>query len=181
MSLLDLVLIVLVALICLAAVAQGLLRQLMSLVVLYIATVVAGLFYPQAAHFVTAIGGKTPTLTQAVMFWVLFLATTLALEGLLRWGFPDTRLPKLKFLDNLLALVPGIPYALILASLLLTSLGYATLHTWGGGLAFLRQMAYQGYHNATLRPLLGQVLSAYLSFHQIWFPTPPPLLAYLLP
>lgn len=181
MSLLDLVWIVLLLLICLVAAIQGLIRQLLSLGVLYIATVVAGLFYPQAAHFVTAIGGRTPTLTQAFMFWVLLLAITLGLEGLLRWGFPDTRLPSLKFLDNLLALAPGIIYGLILISLLLTSLGYATLQSWGQGLAFLREIAYQSYQTTAFRPLLEQVLSAYLSLHRIWFPTPPPLLAYLLP
>lgn len=181
MTALDILLIILFVAICAWAVAQRLLRQLTSLAVLYLATIAAGLLYPYAARYVTAIGGKTPILTQAVMFWVVFLIVTVALEAIFRRGFPDMRLPKLDFLDYALALLPGILCALIIISLIFTSMGYATEGTWGRSLAYLRVAVGYGYERAALRPLLGQFLSLYLTAHRPWFPVPPPLLAYGLP
>jgi uncharacterized membrane protein required for colicin V production len=178
---LDILLILLFIIVCFWAVIRGLLRQLMSLAVFYLATVVAGLFYPYAALFVTAIGGKTPTLTQVVMFWVLFLTVTIVLEVMLRRGFPDVRLPKLGLLDNVLALLPGILCAFIVVGLVLTSMGYAPVRTWGRGLAYLRVATAYGYERAALRPLIAQFFSLYLAAHRLWFPVPPPLLAYLSP
>ncbi|HEC33904.1 MAG TPA: CvpA family protein [Chloroflexi bacterium] len=178
---LDILLLLLFIAFCFIAVIRGLVRQLMSLVVFYIATVAAGLFYPYAALFVTAIAGKTPTLTQAVMFWVLFLSVTIALEVMLSRGFPDTRLPKLGLIDNALAFLPGLLCAFIAVSLLLTSMGYASIRTWGHGLAYLRAGVARGYEQAALRPLMDGFLSLYLVAHRLWFPTPPPLLAYDLP
>lgn len=175
---LDGLLIVLFISICSWAVIQGVLRQTMSLAVLYLATVVAGLLYPLAARYVTAIGGRTPTLTQTVMFWVLFLATTIALEVLLRRGFPDVRLVRLSLLDNLLGLAPGIVCAFIVTALVVTSLGYAPGQTWGPGLAFLRTASAYAYKHAMLRPLMSQFLALYLAAHRLWMPVPPPLLAY---
>jgi uncharacterized membrane protein required for colicin V production len=180
-TLMDVVLIAFFVAVCCWAIAQRLLRQLMSLAVFYVATVVAGLFYYHAARIVTVIGGATPRLTEMVMFWILFLAVTTGLELLLRRYFPDVDLPQLGPLDRALALVPGILCGLILASLLITSLGYASSGTWGHGLAHLRAAVARGYDNALLRPPLGQFLSFYLVTHLLWFPTPPPLLAYTLP
>lgn len=157
---------------------QGLIRSLFSLIALYLATVVAGLFYPQAAIFVSAVGGKTPTLTQFVMFWVLFIATTVVLEILLRKGFPDTRLPALGFLDHLLGLLPGILCGLIVTSLFLFSLGYAPQETWGRVLSSLRAFVAYVYQSAALRAPLARFLSFYLKWHVLWMPTPPPILAH---
>lgn len=169
MTLLDVLLIVVFVGICVWAVVQRLLRQLMSLGVSYVATAVSGLFYRPAATFMTAIGGRTPWLTQAVMFWVLFLGVTIALEVLLRRQFPDVRLVKLRFLDYVLALVPGILCGLIVVSLLFTSIGHAAS---GPGGAPAR---------AALRPVMGAFLQFYLFFHRLWFPVTPPLLANALP
>ncbi|MGD1995306.1 MAG: CvpA family protein [Anaerolineae bacterium] len=165
--------------ICIWAFTQGLLRQLMSLGVFYFATAVAGLFYPYAATYVTAIGGESPTLTETVMFWVLFLLATVAMEFLLRGGFPDTRLPVLGFMDNLLALAPGILSALVIVSLLLSSLGHSTLEEWGDGPSESRTNLARACRDASGRPYLSQFLRLYLLIHP-WFRQPPPVLAYLL-
>jgi len=177
---LDVLMVICFIAITIWALAQRLLRQLMSLAALYVATVVSGLFYPHAARFVKAIGGATPRLTQLIMFWILFIAVTIVLETMLRRAFPDAHLPQLGLMDRVLALLPGVLCALIVASLLLTSLGYASQGTWGR-LAGMRAGVARSYENAALRPLVSRFLSFYMIAHFLWFSTPPPLLAYALP
>ena len=116
-----------------------------------------------------------------LVFWIVFLATVITLEVMVRRGFTDTSLVKLHFMDNVLALLPGILIATIVVSLLLSSMGYSTQGSWGGALGFLRTMVYQGYYNAASRPLLSQFLAVYLKLHSLWLPVPTPLLAFGLP
>ncbi len=175
----DILLIIVFAGICIYGATQGVLRQVMSLGVIYVATMVAGLGYPYAATFVTAIGGSVPTLSQMIMFWVLFTATVAALEMLLRKGFPDVRFPKLGWIDNALGFLPSLLSALIVVTLILTSLGYSTLYTWKF-LDVLRVMTAQGYDHSFLRQYLSQFLQLYMIAHTPWFPTVPPLLGYAL-
>ncbi len=174
-GILDLLLALLFLAICLLSLMAGLLRQLLSLLVFYLATAAAGLLYPHLALFGSAVGGKTPTLTQFVVFWVIFIAVTVVLEILLRKGFPDTRLPALGFLDHLLGLLPGIICGLIVASLLVSTLGYAPQQTWGRALeGFRSAAAYMGGKSA-LRPFLARFLTAYLDLHKLWMPVLPPI------
>ncbi len=163
---------------CVVSVVQGLIRSLFSLLVAYLATVAAGLLYPYMAIFVSAIGGKTPTLTHFIVFWILFVGVTVALEVALRKGFPDTRLPGLSFLDNVLGLLPGILWGLIVISLLLFSIGYAPQQTWGKVLASGRAAMAYLYDSSGLRPLLAQFLSFYMTLHRLWMPLPPPILGH---
>lgn len=163
---------------CAVSAAQGLIRSIFSLLVAYLATVAAGLLYPYMAIFVSAIGGKTPTLTQFVVFWILFAGATVALEIALRKGFPDTRLPALGFLDHVLGLLPGILWGLIVISLLLFSMGYAPQQPWGKALSSLRAATAYLYESSGLRPLLAQFLSFYMTLHGLWMPVPPPILGH---
>jgi uncharacterized membrane protein required for colicin V production len=174
-GILDILLSLLFLIICVLSVVAGLVRQLFSLLVLYLATVAAGLLYPYAAHFVSAIGGKTPTLTQFIVFWILFVGITVTLEILLRKGFPDTRLPALGFLDHLLGLLPGIACGLIVVSLLVATLGYAPQQTWGKALEGMRVATAYTWEYTALRPALTQFLSLYLGLHKLWMPVSPPI------
>mgnify|MGYP001049651955 CR=1 FL=1 len=161
--------------ICILSVVAGLIRQLFSLLTLYLATVAAGLLYPYLALFVSPIGGKTPTLTEFIAFWVIFIVITVILEILLRKGFPDTRLPALGFLDQLLGLLPGVVCGLMVVSLLVATLGYAPQQTWGKTLEGLRAAAAYMWQTTALRPLLTQFLTVYLGLHRLWMPVPPPI------
>jgi len=169
MTAVDIFLIIIFVAICGLAVYRRLLRQLMSAGVLYLATIVAGLLYRPATRFFTVIVGSNVRLAQAILFWIVFLAAVIALEVLLRAGFPDVRLPQIGFLDYALALVPGVVSALIVTSMLLATLAFLS-----GG----RGAAYQ---QAALRPLLQQFLQLYVAAHQLWFPTPLRILAAALP
>jgi len=175
----DILLALVIVVFCGLGIYQRLIRQAMSLGVFYLATIGAGLTYRLLATLTQVIGGLTPP-GHFVAFWVMFAVFAIALEVMLRKGFEDVQLPKLGFLDNLLGLLPGALCGLIIASLLLTSIGYMSSQSWGG-LEGLRILLARGYHNAALRPLLGQFLEAYLTTHVLWFPRIPPILAYALP
>jgi uncharacterized membrane protein required for colicin V production len=174
-GILDILLALLFLTICILSIVAGLVRQLFSLLVLYLATAAAGLLYPYLALFLSPVGGKTPTLTEFISFWVIFIAVTVPLEILLRRGFPDTRLPALGFLDHLLGLLPGIACGLIVAGLLVATLGYAPQQTWGKALEGLRSATAYLWEDSALRPLLARFLSLYLDLHQLWMPVLPPL------
>lgn len=171
---------VLLGLIVLALAATGAVRktvrQAFSLGICYLATLVAGILYPHGALFLSAIGGKTPTLTQFIVFWILFIATTVALEVALKKGFPDTSIPSLGILDNLLGLVLGGIWGVLIAGLLLATMAYAPLETWGTALSPVRAAFAALSGEAATRPLLTRVLRLYLRAHTLWFPAPPPIL-----
>lgn len=160
---LDIALVVVFVAVGAWAVYQRLLRQLMTLAVLYLATLVAGSFYVMVTRFFQAIINENSPLWQTFFFWLIFLFVVIALEAILRKLFPDVRLVKIGYLDNLLGLLPGIPCALIACSLLYTSFGFAF-----------------GAEAVMMPPVLGGFLRLYMALHAIWMPTPPPLLAYAL-
>lgn len=172
---LDVLLALLFVTICILSVVAGLVRQLFSLMVLFLATVAAGLLYPYLALFLSPVGGKTPTLTHFIAFWVIFTGVTITLELLLRKGFPDTRLPALGFLDRLLGLLPGIACGLMVTGLLVATLGHAPQQTWGKALEGFRLATAYLWENSTLRPLLARFLSLYLYLHRLWMPALPPI------
>lgn len=174
-GILDLFLALIFLALCGLAAYRGLVRSLMHLLVLYLATAAAGLLYPYGALFVSAIGGRTPTLTQFIVFWVLFIAATIALEIALKRGFPDTRLPALGWADHLLGLLPGIAAGLIVAGLFLSTLGYAPQQTWGRALEGARVATAYACQQAALGPLLGRFLARYLALHGLWMPILPPI------
>ncbi len=174
-SILDILLALVFLTVCVLSIAVGLIRQLFSLLILYLATAAAGLLYPYLALFASAIGGNTPTLTQFVAFWVIFIAVTVVLEILLRKGFPDTRLPALGFLDHLLGLLPGIVCGAIVAGLLVATLGYAPQQTWGKALEGFRSATAYLWGESALRPLLARFLTVYLDLHKLWMPVLPPI------
>lgn len=177
MNALDILLgLVILALAALGAVRKTV-RQVLSLGICYLATIAAGVLYPHGALFLTAIGGRTPTLTQFIVFWILFIGATAALEISLKKGFPDTSLPSLGVLDNLLGLALGGIWGILVAGLLLATMAYAPQETWGAALAPMRATLAAASSEAALRPLLAQALGLYLRAHALWFPTPPPILA----
>ncbi len=172
-TLVDILLVLIFVGVCVWAVVRGLLRQTLSLGVLFFTTAIVGFGYPYVGYYFQAIGGRRPILTEGIVFIVLFIILAVALEVLLQKALPNTRLPKLGIFDNILALAPGALCALIIIALLLSAIGYATSDRGGA----ISQAAW----HASLRPFLGRFMETYMATHTLWFPTPPPLLGYLIP
>ncbi|MBN1954018.1 MAG: CvpA family protein [Anaerolineae bacterium] len=180
MSGLDILMILVFLIMCGVSVVRKLVRQTISVGVVYLATIAAGSLYRAFATFVQAIGGATPSLTQFIMFWLIFIVFSIIMEALLGQGFDDMSLPKIGVLDKILAVIPGAICALVVVCLMLTSFGYSTVASWSF-LEPLRIMIARGYQGSALAPILGPALKFYLALHGLWFVRLPPLLAYALP
>lgn len=160
---------------------RGIVRGIMTILFLYVATGLAATFYPIPAPYVAGfrsmfagnlVGGKLDTASVsvdgdslAISFILLMLVVWIVLEAIGHSTSPDTSLPKLGFLDNLGGVAVHLVIAALVASLLFNALGYGHLRS---------------VHNkALLRSRFNQVLYLHYSVQSFWFgETPPPLYVY---
>lgn len=178
---LDVILGLIFVVVCVIALTQGLLRQLMTLGILYLGTVFVGVSYSIIAHFMQAIGPNAPTLREAIVFLFVMSFFVFIMELVMRRWFPNTRFPKLGVFDTILAIIPGILSAAIIVGLLLSTLGYATSGPWGSSLAGVRDALARSVNRSLITPYVSQFMEYYTLTHRIWFRPMPPLLDYLVP
>jgi hypothetical protein len=168
--------------ICVLSLTQGVMRQLISLGVLYFCTAVVGFLYPVAAHFTQALGGEAfSSIRETVVFLILMVSATIGLEALTRKWFPDTRFPRLGVFDIILAIGPGIICGLIVASLLVATLGFLASEPWGGNRVPIQNAVSAWVRDAQIRPILSQFTHFYMLTQRFWFRRLPPIYSYLLP
>lgn len=177
---LDVILGLIFVAVCVISLTQGLLRQLMSLGILYFGTAVIGASYSIIAHFMQAIGPNTPTLREALVFLFVMSFYVFIVELVMRRWFPNTRFPKLGVFDTILAIIPGILTAGIVVGLLLSTLGYATAGPWGSSLAGARDALARTVNRSLITPYVSQFMEYYTLTHRAWFRPMPPLLDYLV-
>lgn len=141
-------------------------RGLMTLVMLYIATGVAATYYKITTPYVSApFGGEMTRGNQAWTFIVLTLAIWILLEVLGRIFLRDTTLPGLRSLDNVGGVFTHALVGILVAVLLFNTVGYSD----GGRRA----------HNAALlRPEFNRVLSWYTVTQSFWFRKLPTIYMY---
>ena len=180
MTALDLFLVLVFFGVCVWSLVQRVIRQLMTLAVLFVATAIAGFAYPYGALALAVIQEQAPTLADGIAFLVLFLFFATVLEVLLRRAFPDTHLPRLRAVDNILGLLPGVLSALVIVSLLLSIVGHSVQRSWGDIAPRVRRTLFAAVRDTALRPYLARFMGYYLDTHALWFPRTPPLLGYLL-
>ncbi|RLC79000.1 MAG: hypothetical protein DRJ03_09695 [Chloroflexi bacterium] len=157
-----------------AGYTQGIVRGIMTIVALYIATGVGAIFYRAAAPY-TGIVKLLLTIpltgnfslkvninngTLAFSFVLLTLLVWGMLEIAIRASFQDTSLPGLGVLDNLGGIIVHLIVGLLAASLLFNALGYGRL----------RPM----HNRARLRPVFKQVIHLHYLTQSFWFPKSPP-------
>jgi uncharacterized membrane protein required for colicin V production len=145
-------------------------RGLVTIPFLYVATGFAAFTYEPAAPYIGAPFGDfrevEPTrIVKVFSFFVLMLAVWIALEGISRALFKDMSLPKLGILDNFGGVLVHFIIGILVAALLFNALGY-TQRWEGGGSA----------RKATLSPMLLQVVRAGYTTQSFWFPGKPPAL-----
>lgn len=146
---------------------QDIIRGLMSLVMLYVASGVAAVSYRAIAPFVGApFGGGVNHNILALSFGLLTVVLWGALEIISRVTFRDTSIPALGILDNLGGLLIYLLIGVLVASLLFNTIGYGY---WG----------YRVHDNASLRPAFNRVLYLHYTAQSFWFPSGlPPIYTY---
>jgi len=153
----------------------GLMRALFTAAALWALTLLSAATYRQVAFRVQAIGGPNPSLFHGIVFDALLVILLVVSYILIHVAFPDTKLPKLGFLDNLLGMIVGVVIAVILVSLLLNSMGAMVAERWvtnETGWASLRAQ----YLGSGLRPHTSSVMAAYGWLFALFFRGLPPVL-----
>ena len=157
---------------------RGIIRGIISILFLYIATGMAATFYPIPAPYVAGIRQflgrmSVGTVTQgeldgdslAISFILVMLVTWIALEAIGHSASPDTSLPRLGILDNLAGVGPHLVVGVLVASLLFNAIGYGHLR--------------RAHHKAVFRSRFNQVLTLHYGTQSFWFgESPPPIYVY---
>jgi len=153
----------------------GLMRSLFSAITLWAVTLLAAVSYTEVAYRMQAVGGKNVTMFRGIVFDALLVILFVVGLILVRVAFPDTKLPKLGILDNLLGLLVGVVISVILVSLLLNSLRVMVSERWvtnENGWASLRAQ----YYGSGLLPFTSQVIAIYRWLFAPFFRGMPPVL-----
>ena len=157
---------------------RGIIRGIISILFLYIATGIAATFYPIPAPYVAGIRQflgrmSVGTVTQgeldgdslAISFILVMLVTWIALEAIGHSASPDTSLPRLGILDNLAGVGAHLVVGVLVASLLFNAIGYGHLR--------------RAHHKAVFRSRFNQVLTLHYGTQSFWFgESPPPIYVY---
>ena len=157
---------------------RGIIRGIISILFLYIATGIAATFYPIPAPYVAGIRQflgrmSVGTVTQgeldgdslAISFILVMLITWIALEAIGHSASPDTSLPRLGILDNLAGVGAHLVVGVLVASLLFNAIGYGHLRL--------------AHHKAVFRSRFNQVLTLHYGTQSFWFgESPPPIYVY---
>jgi uncharacterized membrane protein required for colicin V production len=142
---------------------RRIIRGLVTLPFLYVATGFATLLYEPTSPYIGAPFGdfreiEPPRGVKVFAFFVLMLAIWLALEGISRALFRDMSLPKLGILDNLGGVLIHLVIGVLIAALIFNALGYTQ-----------RWREYGSARRAKLAPIFLQVVHAGYMAQSFWF------------
>jgi uncharacterized membrane protein required for colicin V production len=160
---------------------RGIIRGIISILFLYIATGTAATFYPIPAPYISGIrdmfagslvGGRLDVAnvtvdgdSLATSFILLMLVVWIVLEAIGHSASPDTSLPRLGILDNLAGIGVHLIVGVLVASLLFNAIGYGHLR--------------RTHHKAVFRSRFNQVLTLHYGTQSFWFgESPPPIYVY---
>jgi uncharacterized membrane protein required for colicin V production len=86
---------------------RGLVRMVLSLLVLYVAVALAMVFYPRVGTWISQMSGLPLAVAEGLAFLLLLAVVAILLNFLLRRTYRDTELPGLRQVDQLGGMVVG--------------------------------------------------------------------------
>ena len=155
---------------------RGIVRGVLTIIMLYIATVAAALLYQAVAPYTNAVGevltfnmgasveDAAPRGAQAFTFSLLTVIFWFLLELIGRATFQTPDLPQLGILDNLGGVLVHLVAGVLVASLLFNAAGYGR--------------ARPKHDQAYLRRTFNQALYLHYRTQSFWFQSPPPIYTY---
>lgn len=174
MSPIDILLLMVGAGLVLFLTYQRMARALFALGVLWAVSLLSGLLYKEAAYRVQAVAGSNVTLTEGIMFALLLVIFFVVGYILVAVAFPETRLPKIGFLDVLMGLLLGIIVAAIFVSLLHNAFGVMVSERWTDSRSWTTWRGY--FVRSPLRPIGRTILMLWQQLLAPFFPGLPPAL-----
>ncbi len=125
----------------------------------YVSTLISALFYEDVAYLLNAIG-KGAIWFKGLVFLLVYLLVLAIFFVVNRISYPDTSLPKLRFLDPLLGAVVGLPVAVVSMALVYRAFGYMVSQQWEPFATYSN--LYMAWAGSRIGPLVDRLLSAYL-------------------
>ena len=150
---------------------QRMVRALFALGALWAATMMSGLLYEEAAYRIKAVAGNNPSLTEGLMFAGLLVIIFVVGYILICISFPETRLPKIGFLDVMMGFFLGIIVAAIFVALLQNAMGVMIRERWTDSASWRVWRSF--FVGSSLRPFSRSLLSLWRQLFIPFFRTLP--------
>ena len=162
---------------------HGLVRMALSLVVLYLAVVLAMSFYVTVGKWIVYLsgGGMIQGAAELTAFLFILIVTTLVVNFALGRAFKDTELPAIRQIDQLGGLVLGFFLAAIWIGVMLAALTFV-LNTPGVGSDAFRANMLGYMRNSLLVPIFEDVWPVMMATLKPWLPRGelPPIFSFRL-
>ncbi|MBN1137736.1 MAG: CvpA family protein [Anaerolineae bacterium] len=150
---------------------QGLVRMALSLVVLYLAVVLAMSFYVKAGEWIVYLsgGGLAQAAAELSAFLIILILTTTVVNFALARAFKETELPGIRQIDQLGGLVLGFVLVAAWIGLVLVGLVFV-LNTPGVGSDAFRANVLGYMRSSLLVPIFNDVWPILLATLRPWMP-----------
>lgn len=149
--------------------ARGLVRMALSLVVLYVAAVLAMTFYDNLGRLISYMFGLPIYISEAVAFLFITAAMVAAFNAILRRTYRDTELPGIRQIDQLGGMIIGFVIACLWIGFGLFVLAFV-LGTPVTETDSLRLNLIGYFHDSSLIPVFNRLLPVVLATFRPWMP-----------
>ena len=160
---------------------RGLIRMALSLLILYVAAVLAMTFYVKLGNLLSLMFGLPLTVGQGLGFLLILIVVTAALNFVLHRTYRDTELPGLRQIDQLGGMVIGFFLSAIWIGLSILVIAYVLGTPVTGEDGFrLNLIGY--FQGSKLIPIFYQFLPIALATLKPWMPKglPPEIFIFRL-
>jgi membrane protein required for colicin V production len=148
---------------------RGLVRAAISLVVLYVAAVLAMTLHVPMGKYVNLMLGLSISASQAFSFLLILILVSALLNFLLRRAYKDTELPGLRQVDQLVGMVIGFFVGCIWVGFGILVVAFV-LGASGGTPGGLRLNMLDFFQTSNLIPIFYKFLSVALATLKPWMP-----------
>jgi uncharacterized membrane protein required for colicin V production len=160
---------------------QGLVRMALSLVVLYVAAVLAMTFYVKAGEWLGYMFGTPSTISEGMAFLLILILVVVIATFVLRRTYKDTELPGVRQIDQLGGLMIGFFLTCIWIGFGILVLAFFLSTPIAGG-DDLRQNLLRYFRSSNLIPVFYRFLPVAVASLRPWMPKglPPDIFTFRL-
>ncbi len=161
--------------------ARGLVRMALSLVVLYLAAVVAITLYAPLGRWVRTVAQTPVFLSQGLSFLFILILLSAAVNFVLRRTYKDTELPGVRQVDQLGGMVVGFFLGVVWIGFCILIIAFFLRTTPGHDTSF-QQTVTDYFRRSALIPIFYRVLPVLMASLRPWMPKglPPEILTFRL-
>jgi uncharacterized membrane protein required for colicin V production len=148
---------------------QGLVRMVLSLLVLYIAAVLAVTFHVALGGYIRYLFGLPTQISEGLGFFLILILTSVIINFVLRRTYKDTELPGVRQIDQLGGMIIGFFLVCIWIGFAILVLAFFLGTPVTGGEGF-RESVVNYFLGSNLIPIFYDFLSVALATLRPWMP-----------